>query len=519
MKTKRNLIQTCLLGAVLLPALTSQAQPIITSQPVNPTVVWGGNATFSVMATGVGPLTYQWQLNGTNLPNNIITTVAGNGGGGFSGDGGAATNTTIGPNSALMDVFGNLFIADRGSFRIRKVGTNGIITTVAGNGAPIYSGDGGAATNAGFNGPVGLAMDVVGNIFVADANEYRVRKVSTNGIATTIAGGGAFYSGDGGAATNASLGSSLDVAVDSYGNIFVASGNRIRKVDTNGIITTMAGNGSSGFFGDGGAATNANLKGANAITLDASGNLFIADTANNRVRKVDTHGIITTVAGNASYGYSGDGGVATNASLFSPMGVAVDVFGNLLISDNGNNRIRVVDTNGIITTVAGNGPTYPATGSYSGDGSAATNASLNSPQRISVDASGSLFIADANNHRIRKVALAGSPVLTVLNLSSNNAGNYSVIITSASGSVTSSVVTVNLQLPPITPAFTASNSVCTFTWSAVSNQTYQLQAATNLVAPNWIDLGAPITATNNSVSATDAAGTDGQRFYRVRLWP
>ena len=827
------------------------AQPVIISQPVNPPVVWGGNATFSVVATGLGPLTYQWQLNGTNLPNNIITTVAGGqlsegapatnivlgappgaavdalgnlyiadkinevvrkvgtngfskiiaGTGlmGFSGDGGTATNAWLNfPSAVAVDTNGNLFIADTFNYRIRKVDTNGTITTVAGNGSSFSPyGDGGAATNAALptptsvaldgsgnlyiadsqnhtirkvdtfgnistvaginsalgsfsgdnfsaksahlNAPSSVAVDKAGNLFIADTFNYRIRKVTaatqnistiagngtagyagdggsatsakisaaygiaadthgnvfvadagnqvirkiTNGIITTVAGNGVFgYASDGSTATNASLAYPLGVAVDRLGNLFIAdsannmirkvgtNGNiltvagrwfnegepatnaclspiglaldsvgnvyvadnanhRIRKVDTNGNVFTVAGNGMPAFTGNGGPATNASVNNPWGVSVDNAGNLLIADQGNRRIRKVDTNGTITILAGKGTANFSGDGGAATNAGMW-PQGVAADAFGNCFVLDTPYNRIRKVDTNGTITTVAGNGNyaytgdggpatnaaiAYPisiwaaaggnlfiaqqsspcirkvevngiistiagnGTSGDAGDGGLATNALILAPGGVSTDPAGNIFISDGLAARVRKVGTTGvittiagngvpgvpvdnvvgnsaslvvprgtcldrngnlyiadvgsgrirklsyvdyanQPSFTLTNATTDSLGNhYTVIVTSASGSVTSSVVTVNLQLPPIAPAFTASNGVCSFTWSAVSNQTYQLEYTTNLVAPNWIDLGSPITATNNSVSTTDAVAGDGQRFYRVRLWP
>jgi sugar lactone lactonase YvrE len=433
------------IGATILSAQT------ITIQPTNQTVMAGTTVTLSVAVSGDGPFTYQWLFNGTNLPNGIITTVAGNGSGGYSGDGGAATNASLYyPEGAAFDAAGNLFVADFFNNRIRKITTNGIITTVAGNGSPGYSGDGVPATNATVR-PAGVALDANGNLFIADWNNNRIRKVDTNGIITTIAGNGSpGYSGDGGPATSASLAYVEGVTVDSAGNLFIADtvNNRIRRVDTNGIITTVAGKGPAvygSYSGDGGAATNAGLDTPYSTAVDVSGNLFIADFYNNCIRKLDTNGIITTVAGNGDWGYSGDGGPATNATLDEPYGVAVDSSGNLFISDSSNDRIRKMDTNGVITTVAGKD-----TWGYSGDGGPATNATLNLPSGMALDSIGNLFIADLGNERIRKVALYASyPTLTLNNVSLDNIGSYSVIITGPSGSVTSSVVTLTVLSPPI----------------------------------------------------------------------
>jgi uncharacterized protein (TIGR03437 family) len=365
----------------------------------------------------------------------IITTVAGNGTQTFSGDGGPATSASLIPFGVTVDASGNLFIADTGNNRIRKVSASGVITTVAGSGPFAYgggsfSGDGGPAIAASLNNPSGVAVDVSGNLFIADTGNNRIRKVSASGIITTVAGDGSFCilnsPGDGGPATAASVCPS-GVAVDAFGNIFIAdtTNNRIRKVPASGIITTVAGGGSSSFSGDGGLATSASLSAPTGVAVDASGNLFIADSDNNRIRKVSAGGIITTVAGSGSVdvfsgssgsfshsgGFAGDGGTATSALLSTPMGVAVDASGNFFIADSDNNRIRKVSAGGIITTVAGSGNFglvntglgFTSTGSFSGDGGPATSATLANPFGVAVNASGNLFIADDFNYRIREV--------------------------------------------------------------------------------------------------------------------
>ena len=348
--------------------------------------------------------------NGSLLKNTlfVIDTVAGNGNYGFSGDGGPATNAHLGwPYGVAVDSAGNIFITDNNNHRIRKVDTSGVITTVAGSGEVGYygggfSGDGGLATEASLYFPTGIAVDSAGNIYFGDSGNNRIRKVDTNGIIATIAGNGnPGFSGDGGPATNASIRAPTGVAVDSAGNIYFTDdyNHRIRKVDTSGIITTVAGNGNPGFSGDGGPATNASLWHPFKIAMDSVGNIYIADSYNLRIRKVDTNGIITTVAGNGTEYFNGDGGLATNASLLMPKGVAVDSAGNIYIADNYNHRIRKVDTNGIITTVAGNGGS-----GFSGDGGPATNASLYDPSGIAVDSAGNIYIDSHYGHRIRKVA-------------------------------------------------------------------------------------------------------------------
>ncbi|MVM31458.1 hypothetical protein GO755_15540 [Spirosoma sp. HMF4905] len=338
-----------------------------------------------------------------------ITTVAGKGTQAFSGDNGPATDAELAsPAGVVIDGTGNLFIADLANHRIRKVATDGTITTVAGS-TQGFSGDTGPATSANLNNPAGVAVDGTGNLFIADKNNNRIRKVATDGTITTVAGNGATdFSGDNGPAINASLASPSGVAVDGTGTIFIAdqTNNRIRKIALTGIITTVAGNGSFGFSGDTGPATSAALAGPTGVAVDGAGNLFIADPNNNRIRKVATDGTITTVAGTGSAGFSGDNGPATSAKLNNPTGVAVDATGNLFIADRDNNRIRKVATDGTITTVAGTG----SAGS-SGDNGPAISAKLNNPTGVAVDGAGNLFIADKNNNRIRKVV--GLTITTV----------------------------------------------------------------------------------------------------------
>ena len=334
-----------------------------------------------------------------------ITTVAGNGPFNFCGDGGAATGACLAnPSWVVLDGAGDLFIADQGNSRIRKVNSGGTITTVGGNGVAGFCGDGGPATSACLRNPFGVALDGAGNLFIADQSNQRIRKVDSGGTITTVAGNGVCaFLGDGGPATIARLCNPAGVALDGAGNLFIAdqSNNRIRKVDTSGTIITASagGNGSFSFCGDGGPATSACLQKPFGVALDGAGNLFIADLNNNRIRKVDSSGTITTVAGNDLCGFSGDGGPATSATLCNPTGVALDGAGNLFIADLNNQRIRKVDSGGTITTVAGNGSF-----NFCGDGGPATSACLRNPTGVVLDGQGNLFIADRGNHRIRKVS-------------------------------------------------------------------------------------------------------------------
>jgi len=337
-----------------------------------------------------------------DTPVAVIQTVAGNGTPAFSGDNGAAATASLSePFGVAVDAAGNVYVADTSNHRVRKVDTSGMITTVAGKGTGSFSGDGGPAIRAALNTPIGVAVDTAGNLYIADAFNNRIRKVNAAGIITTVAGNGdAHFSGDHAAATSASLTAPFGVAVDKAGNLYIAdtSNQRIRKVDTSGRITTVAGNGTESFSGDGGAATRASLNFPTGVSVDRAGNLFITDQSNHRVRKVSTIGVITTVAGNGTETFSGDGGAATSASLNLPIGTAVDAAGTLYVADTSNHRVRKVSADGMVTTAAGNG-----IAGFSGDGAAATRATLNLPGGVAVDAAGNLYIADTFNNRIRKL--------------------------------------------------------------------------------------------------------------------
>lgn len=351
----------------------------------------------------------------------VINTFAGDGfgspwdGGGYSGDGGAATAAELfWPTGVAIDNAGNIYIADYNNRRVRKVNTAGIITTIAGNGSYGYAGDSAAATAAQLETPAGVAVDKAGNVYITDAACNCIRRVDTSGIITTIAGSGAYgvgaFSGDNGLAVMALLFTPWGIAVDDTGSIFFAdqNNNRIRKIDTAGIITTVAGSGNTVYGGDGMHADSAAISTPYSVTVDKHGNLYITDYGNERIRKVDTGGIITTIAGTGTAEYNGDGILADSATISGPTGLAVDDSGNVFIADQNNNRIRMVNSAGIISTIAGS---YIR--GFSGDGGLATNGEINNPYGLAADGAGHVYIADRNNNRIRIVGLGAAKVNVV----------------------------------------------------------------------------------------------------------
>jgi uncharacterized protein (TIGR03437 family) len=328
----------------------------------------------------------------------FISTIAGTGTSGPNGDGGPATSASLGtPASIAFDSAGNLYVADSSNGRIRKISTSGVISTYAG-GTLMNSP---TAASAVLQNPVAIAIDPAGNLFIVESIG-RVRKVTPAGAISTVAGNGNFgFSGDGGSATSASFAYPTAIALDSAGNLFIADTNngRIRKITPAGVITTVAGSGNFECYGEGVSAASTALCYPAGVAVDSTGNLFIADAGSSRIRKVSPAGVMSTIAGTGKYGLGGDLGPATSALLNSPTALALDKQGNLFISDIGNSRIRKVSTAGIITTVAGRG-NY----GFDGDLGPATSASLRSPRGLAVDSAGSLFIADTDNGRIREVS-------------------------------------------------------------------------------------------------------------------
>ena len=325
----------------------------------------------------------------------IITTVAGTGINGYNGDGILAADAQIDPFGLAVDHHGSLLIADYDNCRIRKI-SGGIITTIAGTDSCGFSGDGGPATNARLNHPTSVALDKAGNIYIADSENGRVRKIDTGGNITTIAGGGTSFI-NGQPATAAGLGWTRYVAVDTLGNVYIAD-YFIYKIDLSGNIKIVAGMPGAGLLGDGGPATDAQMFNPAGVSVDNIGNIYFTD--NNRIRKVNTSGIVSTIAGSDTCGFGGDGGPAIDAAMCGPVGIKIDRSNNIFFTDPAdyNSRVRRIAASGVINSIAGNG-----TFSYSGDGGLAIDAGLNFPRDIAIDDQGGIYIADLDNYRIRYV--------------------------------------------------------------------------------------------------------------------
>ncbi len=340
----------------------------------------------------------------THAQVNIITTIAGKDSAGYSGDGGPATNAKLNdPYSICMDLDNNLLFCDGSNHVVRKINlSTGIITTIAGTGSPGYFGDGGDATSAQLFIPEGICIDAAGNIYIADGGNYRIRKISTTGTIITIAGNGTVgTSGDGSAATGAQLNGPGGLRVrNEYLYVSDCLNHKLRKINlTTGIISTVAGTGVVGYSGNGGDPTIAQFNGVIDVDLDDAGNIFISDSWNGVIRKISVStNKITTIVGTGVVGYSGDNGPAANAQLNEPTGIFVDKHNNLFIADYRNGAIRKVSAiTNVITTEAGGNV------GYGGDGGPATNAKLKCTN-VCTDDNGNIYITDYVNHRIRKVS-------------------------------------------------------------------------------------------------------------------
>ena len=369
-----------------------------------------------------------------------IYNLAGNGVAGFSGDSSAASLAEVfGPSGIAVDGAGNSYFADYFNQRIRKINSAGTITTIAGTGTAGFSGDGGLAINAELHNPTGLAVDVIGNLYVADKGNNRVRMINTGGVITTLAGantGG--YTGDNGPASAAELYGPTGVAVDAQGNIYIAdrSNNAVRKIDLNGMISTIAGTGAGGFNGDDWpSSTLATLYEPSSVAVDNIGNVYIADQNNNRVRKVDTFHKISTVMGNGVAGYSADGSNAVHSEIYAPSSVAVDRWGNVYISDELNYLIRKMDVNsGEMVTIAGR----HGTSGFNGDTGLAVNALIGDCRGLAVDNAGNIYFSDWRYNRVNYITSTVTAVKSVdkdlmeLGIYPNpNNGSFTINVTSA----------------------------------------------------------------------------------------
>lgn len=388
-----------------IPVSFKPAYAGLRSAPLTLTI-FGSKYTFPLTGVGSGPV-FEY------IPG-IISTFAGNGTVGHGGDGGSATAAQLNlPHAAAVGPDGSVYIADMLNGTVRKVSPSGTITTFAGTpGTNGYSGDLGPATSALLNEPSGVAVDAAGNVYIAEFGNSVLRKVDVNGTISTVAGNRSTTTSCSSIPTSATttpLNHPTGVAIDANGNVYIASGQSqcVLILYPSQYMAAYAGTGTAGFSGDTGVATGAQLNYPQSVAIDANNNLYIADSANNRVRQVSAGGTITTLAGNGTAGYSGDGGFATSAELNNDSGVAVDAAGNVYIGDNFNERVRVVDTTGYIYTVAGNG-----TGGYSGDGGVATAAQLqlengvpteNNTYGLAVGNSGNLYLPDAINNTVRLV--------------------------------------------------------------------------------------------------------------------
>lgn len=342
-------------------------------------------------------------------PSGLVTTIAGTRSQFRGDDGPAAQALLFEPSDAKPDRAGGWIIADTGNHRIRRISPTGLITTIAGDGESGFAGDGGPALAARLASPQGVAVDSSGNIFIADTENHRVRRITSEGVITTVAGTGSpGFNGDLRAPAQSQLSRPAAVAIDSNGWLVIAdTGNhRVRRVINGNLMVVIAGDGTAGFGGDGGSGKDAQLNNPRGLSIDSEGSIFIADATNYRVRKLSTTGVIATAAGNGSMGFSGDGGPARQAGFGSIRGVAADAQGALYIADGDNLRIRQV-ASGIVRTIAGSGLR-----GFSGDGGAALDARFDDPAGIAVDSAGSVAFADRLNHRIRKLT-AGTPAVSV----------------------------------------------------------------------------------------------------------
>jgi sugar lactone lactonase YvrE len=399
----------------------------------------------------------------------------------------ALTVPLILPSAIVFDASGNLYLAETANHLIRKVDTTGHITTIAGIGTQGFSGDNGPAISATLDSPQGLVLDSTNNLYLADTHNHRIRKLNlTTGTISTIAGTGTpGFSGDSISATSAQLNLPTALALDANQNLYIAdtANHRIRRIDAaTGIITTIVGNGTQGFSGDTGLATSANIDSPTGIALDNANNLYLADTHNHRIRRIDAAtGIITTIAGTGTPGFSGDTADATSATLAFPHGLTLDANGNLYLADTANHRIRRIDsTTGIITTTAGDG-----TQTFAGDGSPAITASLDTPRATALSPNALVTLADTGNQRIRQLTAAPAPattIQTIAGLGITASGTLTLtapsVITYGTGQITATLATATPATGSITFFDTTSTGTATLNTLTLTSNTASLSIAT-----------------------------------------
>lgn len=359
-------------------------------------------------ATGCLYISESRRVRRLSAKDGTLSTTAGDGTFGFRGDGGGAAEAALAGPVGIAVWNGNIYVADQGNQRIRKITGDGLISTVAGSGTAGYSGDGLPATSARLNQPSGVAFDTGGNLYVADSYNGRVRRIDPSGVIITVAGNGEStgFGAEGDPAVSVPLSNPRGIAAGG-GSLYVGDTgqNRVVRVNPDGALNTIAGTGSAGYTGDGDVTSLLQLNWPSGLALDGSGALYIADTLNNRIRKLTPDGVLSTIAGSGSSGFSGDGGDAQSAQLNGPCAVAIDQGGDLFIADGGNNRIRMVAPDGIISTIAGTGEA-----AYNGDEGAGTEVAIFRPCGLAVDAQGHLLVADTGNNRIRKLS-PGDPLV------------------------------------------------------------------------------------------------------------
>lgn len=405
-----------------------------------------------------------------------ITTVAGTGTGGFSGDGGPAILANIDrPNFVALDQAGNLYICDAINRKIRKVNSAGIITTVAGNGTVAHTGDGGTATAAGLLNPSNMAIDRFGNIYIGETGY--IRKVSTDGIISTVGGTGTTgYNGDGIPATDAQLEIPYIGGVDKAGTIYFSDfgNNRVRTIDTSGMISTIAGTGVNGYSGDGGQATAAQISGPGFLYMHGSGDLYVPDNVNHVIRKIEAAtGIITTFAGNGTGGSGGDGGPATAAQFTTVNSIAFDSWGNAYVADLAEKVIRKIDGGGIISRIAGTG-----VAGFSGDGGPAIDAQFSGPNQLCVNAAGNVFIADYSNNRVRKITYypdAVAPIHTRTKIATIYPNPARGLVTIAADDNINHIAIINVAVQTVTTKTTTGKKEATIDVHLLPAGLYQVE--------------------------------------------